>query len=119
MRVPDRQARAPGCPTRLCRASPSCPPPTGAFFTVKISDVPLSIKGFNYFPLRGGDHATFDAATRTTTVYYDPQRAERMFTALEANGFNTVRVFIIGRSPAINPGIAGDPDTQGLNQPYM
>ncbi len=79
----------------------------------------MLIKGFNYFPLRRGDHATFDAATRATAAYYDPQRAERMLTTLESNGFNTVRVFIIGRAPGVNPGIAGDPETQGLYQPYM
>ncbi len=96
------------------------PAADGAAFTIKGSGQPLLIKGFNYVRLRGGDHATFEAATKAHTAYYDPQQAEAMFAALEADGFNTVRVFIIGRAPTINPGIAGEvEETHGIYAPYM
>ncbi len=120
-----------GCASQTVRLAPRAPDAPlpriaimpaadGAFFTVKSSDVPLLIKGFNYIPLSQGWHVTFNAATKTTPACYDPLRAERMFTALEANGFNTVRVLIIGCALSMNPaGIAGDQDTQGLYQPYM
>jgi hypothetical protein len=97
----------------------------GAQFIIKTSKVPFFVKGFNYVRLRAadgataGDHATFDAATKNTKAHYDPDRAEAMFSALSKTGYNTVRVFIIGRS-AINPGIAGDYDTtKALHEPYM
>jgi hypothetical protein len=90
----------------------------GAWFVLKESGKPFFIKGFNYVRLRG-DHSTFDADTKATKAAYDPERAEAMFSALEKAGYNTVRVFIIGRSK-INPGIAGDYDTtQALHEPYM
>ena len=67
----------------------------------------------------GGDHATFDADTSSTKAHYDCDRAEAMFSALSEAGYNTVRVFIIGRSK-INPGIAGNYDTTTtLHEPYM
>lgn len=96
-----------------------------AQFFLKDSKDPFFVKGFNYIRLRsadgssGGDHSTFDADTRNTKACYDPVRAEAMFGALSKAGYNTVRVFIIGRSK-INPGIAGDYDTtKALHEPYM
>ena len=97
----------------------------GAQFVLKESETPFYVKGFNYIRLRaaqgktGGDHATFDADTKSTKAHYDPDRAEAMFNALSKAGYNTVRVFIIGRSKT-NPGIAGDYDTtKALHEPYM
>jgi len=97
----------------------------GAQFFLKESGHPFFVKGFNYIRLRaavgrtGGDHATFDADTKSTNAHYDPGRAEAMFSALSKADYNTVRVFIIGRSK-INPGIAGDYDTtKALHEPYM
>jgi hypothetical protein len=97
----------------------------GAQFVLKESGTPFFVKGFNYVRLRaaegrtGGDHATFDADTKNTKAHYDPDRAELMFGALSKEGYNTVRVFVIGRSK-INPGIAGDYDTtKALHEPYM
>ncbi len=91
----------------------------GAYFTARPDGAPLLLKGFNYVRLRQGDHATFDAATRTTAANYDPARAESMLGALQSNGFNGVRVFIIGRN-AVNPGISGDAEeTEGVYRPYM
>jgi hypothetical protein len=90
----------------------------GAQFILKESGKPFFVKGFNYVRLRG-DHSTFDADTRITKAHYDPDRAEAMFAALEKAGYNTVRVFIIGRS-RINPGIAGNYNTtKALYEPYM
>ncbi len=90
----------------------------GAEFILKDSRTPFFVKGFNYVRLRG-DHSTFDADTETTKAAYDPERAETMFRTLAETGYNTVRVFIIGRSTA-NPGIGGNYDTtQGLYEPYM
>jgi len=90
----------------------------GAQFVLKASGTPFFVKGFNYVRLRG-DHSTFDADTRSTKADYDPDRAETMFAALEKAGYNTVRVFIIGRSRA-NPGIAGNYNTtKTLYEPYM
>jgi hypothetical protein len=96
-----------------------------AQFFLKDSQSPFFAKGFNYIRLRaaegasGGDHATFDADTKNTRAHYDPERAEAMFSALSKAGYNTVRVFIIGRS-RINPGIAGDYDTtKAFHEPYM
>jgi hypothetical protein len=97
----------------------------GAQFMLKESGTPFFAKGFNYIRLRaaegrtGGDHATFDADTQNTKAHYDPNRAEAMFSALSKAGYNTVRVFVIGRSKT-NPGIAGDYDTtKTLYEPYM
>ena len=91
----------------------------GAQFILKDSKEPFFVKGFNYIRLRQGDHATFDASTESTEAHYDPGRAEAMFRALDQAGYNTVRVFIIGRSKA-NPGISGDYDTtKALYAPYM
>jgi hypothetical protein len=90
----------------------------GAQFILKESRTPFFVKGFNYVRLRG-DHATFDADTKDTKAHYDSDRAEAMFSALEKAGYNTVRVFIIGRSTT-NPGIAGNYDTtKALHEPYM
>jgi len=97
----------------------------GAQFVLEESGDPFFVKGFNYVRLRAaegatkGDHATFDADTSTTRAHYDPDRADAMFGALGKAGYNTVRVFIIGRSK-VNPGIAGDYDTtKALHEPYM
>jgi len=90
----------------------------GAQFILKESKTPFFVKGFNYIRLRK-DHATFDADTKTTKAHYDPKRAEAMFRALSKADYNTVRVFIIGRSK-INPGIGGDYETtKALHEPYM
>ena len=76
----------------------------GARFVLQESGDPFFVKGFNYVRLRiaesgtGGGHATFDADTKNTKAHYDPKRAEAMFSALSKAGYNTVRVFIVGRS---------------------
>lgn len=90
-----------------------------ASFYLKSSGKPFFIKGFNYIRLRFGDHATFDAQTKRTPACYDAYDSETMLKVLSQNGYNTVRIFIIGRSPW-NPGIAGDYDkTEDLYSPYM
>lgn len=95
-----------------------------AEFILKDSKKAFFVKGFNYVRLRskdgkpGGDHSTFDADTKTTKAAYAPEAAEKMFSILSKSGYNTVRVFIIGRHP-INPGIAGDfESTKALYEPY-
>jgi len=95
-----------------------------AEFILKDSKKPFFVKGFNYIRLRaksgkvGGDHSTFDARTKKTKAAYDPNAAEKMFSILSKSGYNTVRVFLIGRS-TVNPGIAGDYDTtKALYEPY-
>lgn len=89
-----------------------------AQFILKKSKTPIFVKGFNYVRLRG-DHATFDAETKTSKAHYDPKQAEDMFRTLSKSGYNTVRVFVIGRSKT-NPGIAGDYEsTKELYEPYM
>lgn len=96
-----------------------------AQFILKTSGRPFFPNGFNYIRLRAaegetdGDHSTFDAETKTTKGCYDAERAEQMFVALNKAGYNTVRVFIIGRS-SFNPGIAGNfESTKELYEPYM
>jgi len=90
-----------------------------AYFTKKAKDHPFLVKGFNYVPLRGGDHAAFDAATTTTEAHYNPKRVENMLSTMEKHGYNTVRVFIIGRSKR-NPGIGGNyKATRGTYAPYV
>lgn len=96
-----------------------------AEFVLKESGQPFFVRGFNYIRLRsadgspGGDHATFDADTETTKANYDPQAAEEMFRVLSRSGYNTVRVFVIGRNK-INPGIAGNFETtKAVYAPYM
>jgi hypothetical protein len=90
----------------------------GAQFALKNSGTPVFVKGFNYIRLQPG-HSTFDAATDSTEAHYEPERAEKMFQTLADAGYNTVRVFIIGRNKA-NPGIGGNyGTTQGIYEPYM
>jgi len=90
----------------------------GAQFVLKDSGEPFFVSGFNYVRLRK-DHSTFEAATKKTEADYDPDRAEAMFGALSKAGYNTVRVFIIGRKK-FNPGIGGNyKTTKGLYEPYM
>ena len=90
----------------------------GARFILRDSGQPFFAKGFNYVRLRG-DHATFDADTKSSRAFYDSERAEAMFGVLNKGKYNTVRVFVIGRSKA-NPGIAGDFETtRELYEPYM
>jgi len=94
--------------------------PTGQaeFFNTQTGQT-FVVKGFNYIRLRHGDHSTFDADTPATAADYDPLDAESMFRLLARHGYNTVRVFIIGRSRG-NPGIAGGPDAAAaLYEPYM
>lgn len=89
-----------------------------AEFVLTQSGRPFFVKGFNYIRLRGG-HATFEAATETTKGHYDPMKAEAMFRTLSEAGYNTVRVFVIGRSK-YTPGIAGDyKTTKAVYEPYM
>lgn len=89
-----------------------------AIFQQRGSNRSFFVRGFNYVRLRG-DHATFDAATDKTQAHYDPDLAEQMFETLARHGYNTVRVFISGRSPQA-PGIAGNYDsTPGIYAPYM
>ncbi|MBT3297033.1 MAG: hypothetical protein HN919_05290 [Verrucomicrobia bacterium] len=89
-----------------------------AEFVLKRSREPFFVKGFNYIRLRG-DHATFDADTETTTAHYDANAAEAMFSRLSKAGYNTVRVFVIGRNK-VNPGIAGNFETtKAVYAPYM
>ena len=88
-----------------------------AKFVLTQSGQPFFVKGFNYIRLRGG-HATFDADTETSTAHYDPTKAEAMFRTLSRSGYNTVRVFVIGRSKH-NPGIGGNyKTTKALYEPY-
>ena len=89
-----------------------------AEFVLRQSGKLFFVKGFNYIRLRGG-HATFDAATKTTTAHYDPKAAEEMFSILSKSGYNTVRVFVIGRGKD-SPGIGGDYDTtKAIHEPYV
>ena len=88
-----------------------------AEFVLTQSGQPFFVKGFNYIRLRGG-HATFDADTETTKAHYDPKKAEAMFRTLSQSGYNTVRVFVIGRSKH-NPGIGGNyKTTKAVYEPY-
>lgn len=91
---------------------------TPAGFLVKDTGRPFFVKGFNYVRLRHS-HATFEAATETTSAHYDPDQAESMLETFERHGYNTVRVFVCGRHPA-DPGIAGNfQTTKGLYRSYM
>lgn len=101
--------------------------PDGAYFSIGNSKEPFVVKGFNYIELRGpnnsrttrSDHSTFDANTPSTSADYSPYHAETMFRIMKKNGFNTVRVFVIGRS-ANNPGISGSRDyDKPVYEPYM
>ncbi len=101
------------------------PGENGAQLMLKDSRTPFYAKGFNYVRLRAkegskkADHSTFDADTKTTKAAYDPAKAEAALAAMKEAGFNTTRVFVIGRS-SINPGIGGNYDTtQGIYEPYM
>lgn len=96
-----------------------------AFFRIDSSRTPFFVRGFNYIRLRsatgytGGDHSTFEADTETTRGCYDPEQADQMLAHLNAAGFNTVRVFIIGRN-STNPGIAGNfASTGAVYEPYL
>ncbi|MHC4170022.1 MAG: glycoside hydrolase 5 family protein [Planctomycetota bacterium] len=90
-----------------------------AHFYGKQSDQPFFVKGVNYIRLRHGDHATFEAAVGSSPAYYNREQAHSMLRMLSKNGYNAVRVFIIGRSSR-NPGIGGDyEESQGLYEPYM
>lgn len=100
------------------------PGSNGAEFVLKDSGAPFFVTGFNYIRLRAEDgkgnpdHSTFDADTKTTQAAYDPQRAEEMFQTLQSCGYNTVRVFLIGRK-SFNPGIAGNYETtKAFYEPY-
>jgi len=102
------------------------PGENGAQFMLKDAKTPFFAKGFNYVRLRAPeshpknvDHSTFDADTKKTKAAYDPEKAEAALVAMKQAGFNTTRVFIIGRN-STNPGIAGDYDTtKGIYGPYM
>ena len=90
-----------------------------AYFCSMDDNKPFFVKGMNYIRLRHGDHATFEAAVGSNPAYYDREQAVSMLKNLAENGYNTVRVFIIGRSSR-NPGIGGHyQETQGLYGPYM
>ena len=88
-----------------------------AEFVLTKSGRSFFVKGFNYIRLRG-DHSTFEADTETTKAHYDPQKAEDMFRTLSQSGYNTVRVFVIGRSKS-NPGVGGNyKTTTAVYEPY-
>jgi len=74
-------------------------------------------RGYNYIPLRG-DHSLFQAATSDSTADYDPLDAESALRRIGDAGFNTVRIFLAGRSRE-NPGLAGEKDTLGVYTPYL
>ena len=74
--------------------------------------------GINYVPLRYADHAAFEAATSAGDGFYDPLEAESVLRLLRKNGYNTVRVFLTGRT-AKNPGLSGEADTVGIYTPYL
>ncbi|MGB0259468.1 MAG: hypothetical protein ACPGES_12520, partial [Coraliomargarita sp.] len=89
-----------------------------ATFYEEQSGKPFFLKGFNYVRLRHSDHSNFEAESAAGPGDYDPYDAETMFKKLKENGYNTVRVFIVGRSLA-NPGISGSYDYDGVYAPYM
>lgn len=89
-----------------------------AYFYGKDTGNPFEVKGVNFVRLRFGDHVTLEAATNHYPSGYDPYDVETMMRTLKEEGYNTVRVFVIGRYN-MNPGIAGNPDTQGVYGPYM
>jgi hypothetical protein len=89
-----------------------------AEFVQLATGVTFNPAGMNYIPLRNGDHATFDAATRLTEAFYDPLEAEATLRLLRRTGYNTVRVFLAGRSKE-NPGLAGEATTLGVYTPYL
>lgn len=74
--------------------------------------------GYNYIPLRKGDHSMFDAQTEISTANYNPYHAESVIRLLKKYGYNTIRVFLAGRSQG-NPGYGGSPATEGLYIPYL
>lgn len=98
----------------------------GAYFVAGDGKEPFIVKGINYIELRGvdngnnrRDHSTFDAKTPSTGPDYNPYHAETTFRIMKRNGFNTVRVFVIGRTPH-NPGIAGWKEyDKPIYEPYM
>jgi len=89
-----------------------------AKFYKKESGENFIVRGTNYIKLRY-DHSTFDADTEKTIGDYDPLTADSMLMEHKKNGYNTVRVFLIGRD-TFNPGISGSYNTtQGLYEPYL
>ncbi len=90
------------------------------FFHQEGDNAPFLFFGANYVRLHGqdsrlqGDHSTFDAVTPATQADYNSYHAETLFRTLKSRGFNYVRVFLIGRSPHVNPGISGP---ISLNEP--
>ncbi len=90
----------------------------GGRFYLKDSGHDFVVKGVNYVRLRYGDHCTFEADTANGPSCYDPYDAESMFKLLKKYGYNTVRVFVVGRN-LDNPGVSGDYDNEGLYGPYM
>ena len=74
-------------------------------------------RGFDYIRARFDYHSTFAATSSEGAGDYEPYTAESMFRTLAHYGYNSVRVFVCGRSPTPNP--AGDPDTQGVYAPYL
>jgi hypothetical protein len=90
-----------------------------AEFIEKDSNKPFVLKGFNYVRLRFGEHVNFEAQTVHYPSFYDSYETETVMKTLKKHGFNTLRVFIVGRT-ACDPGIAGDYEkTQGVYGPYM
>jgi|GEM_PF-2346907 len=89
-----------------------------ASFCLKESGDPFFIKGFNYVRLRHGDHSNFEADTQAGPAAYDPYDTESMLKRLKKYGYNTTRVFIVGRKPE-NPGISGFFENDGVYAPYM
>ncbi len=59
---------------------------------------------------QGVDHSTFLVAA------YDARRAERALAQMQASGYNSVRVFVVGECRV---GCSGDPSTGGLSSRYV
>lgn len=79
----------------------------------------FNIRGINYVRLSFGDHSTFIAKNSYLPDLYDPYDTEGMLRVLKRHNYNTVRVFLTGRSPS-NPGIAGYPQfNESLYKPYL
>lgn len=96
------------------------PGDTKADFITKDSKQVFVMNGVNYVGLRYGDHATFEPEIGAVGAKYDPYTVETMFKELKKNGYNTVRVFILGGRKLPNRGLGGFVDaTNGLYIPYM
>ena len=79
----------------------------------------FNVRGVNYVRLTFGEHSTFMAENHYLPDLYDTYDSEAMFRVLKRCDYNTVRVFLTGRSIS-NPGIAGYPQFDGpVYNPYL